>query len=1259
MLGGGFRGGSSLIDVSSALVVLCLQPSSLDALPVLRPGDVLEATIEDSDPLVRTDFIDGFSGAKARGRSFRVERHEPGAFFIELRSHFFDAYLVLRDVDGRPLLEDGDGWLSSHSRIEVAANVPGPFVVDAVAFYGRTGAFHLSVHSGVPSPVSSEERRELVIADARETVAAREKALGPDHPDTAASLDKLGWRLRGHGRLAEARPLLERALRIREAALGPDHPDTANSLDHLAWVLQDQGAYEDARPLFERALRIRETAFGPDHPDVATSLNNLAFLLRFQGAIAEAGPPLERALEIRESALGPNHRHTAMSLNNLAFLRQEQGAVDEARALFERALRIREAELGPAHPETANSLACLGALLQEQGAYEEARPLFERALQIRESSLGAAHPDTAGSLNLLASVLQDQGSYDEARPLYERALRIRESTLGPDHPTTAMTLNDLATLLKRFGAYDEARALYERALRIKESTFGQDHPTTTTALNNLASLLEALGAYDEARALVERALRIGESTRGPDHPTTATTLYNLAAMLYARGEYDEARPLSERALRIRESTYGADHPATAMSLDLLGSLHLARGAFDEARPLYERALRIREATLGREHTKTAVGLSNLAGLRREQGAVDEARTLYERALRIRERVLGPAHPDTVRSLTNLACLEFDLGATKQALARSRAALRGSAVHLERVMWSLSEAERLRFVRERELQLHLVLSLLRGRAADSSRRVGYEAVLDWKGQVARSLLRDGRREVRALPKAQRVIVERLRALQTKLSDAVYEEQIAEPAAHAERLKELRARRNELEVELARQRGRGEPRTEARDDLLALTAALPADTAAVDFLVHRWYEPATRVGDERVRAGGWTEPHLSAWVVRPGEPVAQVDLGLASTVEEAVHGFLEEMVQRRSLVVAPVETSSSPATEKNHRLRELLWEPLVVALGDARMVFVSVDSFLGTLPLETLQREDGRYLIERHAFCYLADMQSLGEALAPVDDREPTLLAAGGIDYRRRADVGEDGAADDSSVTTDARAAVSRRWRPLHAAAGEVSAIADLHLEVTDGEGTQRVLTGGEPTEERIKESVGEFSHVHFATHGFFHPEGLPSAWKKIREPDDDARELLRDTERKVVGLYPGLLSGLVFAGANAKPEAGRDNGLLTAEEITYLDLSGCDLVVLSACETALGRAEAGEGMIGLRRAFRMAGARTVIGSLWDVSDAATRELMSLFYENLWLERASKQEALRNAQLMLLEYNRERYGHALPSTWGAFVLDGAPR
>ena len=161
---------------------------------------------------------------------------------------------------------------------------------------------------------------------------------------------------------------------------------------------------------------------------------------------------------------------------------------------------------------------------------------------------------------------------------------------------------------------------------------------------------------------------------------------------------------------------------------------------------------------------------------------------------------------------------------------------------------------------------------------------------------------------------------------------------------------------------------------------------------------------------------------------------------------------------------------------------------------------------------------------------------------------------------------------------------------------------------------------------------------------------------LDEASGEQRREMTEGSKRLVGLHPGLLSGLVFAGANTPAPEGRDDGFLTAEEVTWLDLSGVELVVLSACETGLGRPQSGEGLIGLRRAFRTAGAKTVISSLWSVKDESTSELMQSFYANLFFEGMGRHEALRAAQLKMLQANRREDGTGLPSTWGPFVLSG---
>jgi len=218
----------------------------------------------------------------------------------------------------------------------------------------------------------------------------------------------------------QARPLYARALAICEEARGPEHPDTATSLNNLATLLEAQGDLDAALQLFERALTIREKAFGADHPITAVSLGNLGRLLVTQGELLRtegrsgralfkrARSLLERTLTIHERETGPRHRDTGVSLTNLALLHEYQGDLAVALALFERALGISETSNGPEHPDTANALFNVarvlwtqGCLLRGHGQSHAARPLFERAWR-----------------------------------LFKRALSILEKALGPDHPHT-------------------------------------------------------------------------------------------------------------------------------------------------------------------------------------------------------------------------------------------------------------------------------------------------------------------------------------------------------------------------------------------------------------------------------------------------------------------------------------------------------------------------------------------------------------------------------------------------------------------------------------------------------------------------------------------------------------------------------------------------------------------------------------------------------------------------------------------------------
>jgi tetratricopeptide (TPR) repeat protein len=364
------------------------------------------------------------------------------------------------------------------------------------------------------------------------------------HHDAASRiLSQTGRYFYVRARYVEAEPMHKRALAIKERALGPEHPDVALSLNNLANVYRDQGRYAEAEPMHKRALAIKERALGPDHPDVAYSLNNLGLIYLDQGRYAEAEPLYERALAIWERSVGPDHPLVALGLNNLALVYLDQGRYAEAQPICERALAIRERVRGPEHPDVADSLTNLVLVYWHQGRHTEAQPVCERALAIRELALGPDHPDVALSLSNLADLYQKQGRYAEAQPLHERALAIWERALGPDHRLLAESLSGLADIYRKQGRYAEAQALYARALAIRERALGSDHRLVAESLVGLASLHKDQGQNAEAIPFFERALSIKERTFAVDHPELAEIRSSLDA-LHAAAAVSESSDLS-------------------------------------------------------------------------------------------------------------------------------------------------------------------------------------------------------------------------------------------------------------------------------------------------------------------------------------------------------------------------------------------------------------------------------------------------------------------------------------------------------------------------------------------------------------------------------------------------------------------------------------------------------------------------------------------------------------------------------------------
>jgi tetratricopeptide (TPR) repeat protein/transcriptional regulator with XRE-family HTH domain len=226
-------------------------------------------------------------------------------------------------------------------------------------------------------------------------------------PEVTRLLRRTGYYLFERARYGEAEPLYQHALAFNEKTLGPEHPETATSLNDLAQLYQARGQYDLAEPLYQRALLIREKVLGLEHPETAATLNDQAQLYQVLGNFAQVEPLYQRALAIRIKVLGPEHPTTATSLHALAELYRGQSKFTQAEPLYLQALLIREKLLGPEHPTTASTLRDLARLYQAQSRYDLAEPLYQRSLAIFERVLGAEHPYTISTLENYADLLRE------------------------------------------------------------------------------------------------------------------------------------------------------------------------------------------------------------------------------------------------------------------------------------------------------------------------------------------------------------------------------------------------------------------------------------------------------------------------------------------------------------------------------------------------------------------------------------------------------------------------------------------------------------------------------------------------------------------------------------------------------------------------------------------------------------------------------------------------------------------------------------
>jgi CHAT domain-containing protein len=377
---------------------------------------------------------------------------------------------------------------------------------------------------------------------------------------------------------------------------------------------------------------------------------------------------------------------------------------------------------------------------------------------------------------------------------------------------------------------------------------------------------------------------------------------------------------------------------------------------------------------------------------------------------------------------------------------------------------------------------------------------------------------------------------------------------------------------------------------------------------------------------------------AFILLPDGSLSLKDLGDAKILEKAASNVLKTL---KAFDNPPEHTDKALNT-----LFKMVWLPLEKGLKDAENVWISPAGILNLISFAALTNDSGNFLLENYKLAYVTSGRDLStmktERTIPASD----LLLVANPEYDRK---NHEPAPTSSSLALRSRDFLGH-FPPLPGTQIEAET---LPAFIPGSGERKKIFTGRDATEEIVK-SASAPRIMHLATHGFFLDENHSTIKNDLR-----GLQLIDDQNKSAPSNFnenPLVRSGLAFAGANQANEIKHgDDGILTALEISGINLYGTDLVVLSACETAVGEIKSGEGVFGLRRSFVLAGAQNLLMSLWPVADKITADQMADFYKNLKV--SSPAESLRQAQLKTINQLKEQYGFAAPDLWAPFILQGA--
>ncbi len=896
---------------------------------------------------------------------------------------------------------------------------------------------------------------------------------------------------------------------------------------------------------------------------------------------------------------------------------------------YKKYIEIRREIKGINDIDFINSENNLAYLYFKNDEYSESENIYVKIIELQKNKLGINNFDYFLSISGLATLYYNQSKYNEAEKLFLTALEIIKTIKGENTKDYLTTLDNLALLYTDISNYKKAEEILKKVINNRSELFGDNNLQSSITINNLANLYLKNGNYTDAEKLYVKSLIIEKNIEGEENINYLICLNNIAYLYSLKGDNINAEKKYQVILEKAYKILAKNNIFIATVCNNIASTYLYLGNAKESEFFFKKAIEIYKTNIENHKIEYANTALNLGSLYEAIGNYSNAEHFFLESLNIRKKYLGENHPDYENTINHLALLYelYDIKSNKEKVS--------SYLKLGFYPFKYQIIEASSYLSEKELKLFqsnkfsnrfFPLSFLQSYPTQYSEiNIGcYENEL----LVKNLSLRNQQRIKTSIEKSDNVLLKEKyqQFIDNKRQLAKLEE--LPIAKRSQDYESLKTATEIIEKDLTRQ---SSVFADAKKSLSvtwkAVQDKLQPNEVAIDLVAYNYYNRK------------WTDSIVYAAFVVGKDFKAPKYIPLFEKKQ------LEILLHRNS------DLQDSIRIDKHYTdkaISDLFFKPLEKELEGKTTLYLSPAGLGHQIDFSALPISETQTLGEKYQVHVLGSTAELVSYSAARLDKSKSmeLLLYGGIDYSKSKPTiqKEQEPVENNNAIAElrTRSGISG-FDYLPGTNDEVNQIAQLGKE--NGFATT-VLNEANATEESIKLLDGRTTPyvLHLATHGFFFADPKQELPKENLLSDSKAT-IYKTTDD------PMMRSGLLFAGANkywntTTENLTTDDGIMTANEISNLDLSACQLVVLSACETGLGTIIGSEGVFGLQRAFKMAGVKNIIMSLWKVPDAQTAELFSIFYKEC-LGGKSIHEAFQLAQAKM----RAKYS---PYYWAGFVL-----